>query len=259
MEQYPDNLGWFYSCAIALNNHAVSLLSKGYLNDAMETFADGIQVLRSASEDQCDELEADVRERVSKAEQRLSGSQFKKASHTVVHGVEITVITEEDIAESVRNIVHDAIKSTHTLKLFLIRIEILSKNEVDLQKHMGGLIAALLLNNFGNSYISSAIIESDPQKALDLWEAAYKLFQLACSNLVAISSKNFKIEYDELTVRLFPLSVLILQNLDRISTVLGLLPDARTYHSTMIDVLESFIKMDALYRTVAGQAAAAAA
>lgn len=258
MEQ-PSNIGWSYSCAIALNNNAVSLLSKGHLNEAMETFADGIHVLRSANEEPCAQLEADSRLKVLKADQRLSESQFKKASQPVCNGVEITVITEDDIAESVRNIVHDAIKSTQTLKLFLIRIELLSKNEVEIQKHMGGLIAALLLNNFGNSYISSAIIESDAHRALDLWEAAYKLFQLACSNLVAISSKNFKIEYDELTVRLFPLSVMILQNLDRISTVLGFLPDARTYHSTMIDVLESFIKMDALYRVFSGQAAAAAA
>jgi tetratricopeptide (TPR) repeat protein len=255
----PSNIGWSYSCAIALNNNAVSLLSKGHLNEAMETFADGIQVLRNANEEPCAQREAEARQKVHKADQTLSESQFKKTSQPGCEGVEVQVITEDDIAESVRNIVHDAINSSQTLKLFLIRIELIPKNEVEIQKHMGGLIAALLLNNFGNAYISAAIIETNSHRALDLWEAAYKLFQLACSNLVAISSKNFKIEYDELTVRLFPLSVIILQNLDRISTVLGFLPDARTYHSTMIDVLESFIKMDALYRTFAGQAAAAAA
>jgi len=230
---------------MALNNMAVSLVKCRCYNQAIDVFDDAVAVMRQKP---TDEILVDINAKLEKASQHLSNAQREECAATNdTTGIQVNVITEEDIADSVRTVLQEAVESPRSVKTFLIRIEIMATRFSNNNKHFGGLLAAILLHNYGSAFMCMAGTVDCPNRAIHLCDASFKLFQLSCSNLVTISSSHFTIDYDELTVRLFPLSVLVLQSLDRMATVLGLTSDAITYYTTMLDVLESFIKMDVLY------------
>lgn len=252
--------------AIALNNIAVSLLCKGRVNEALESFGDAVAILKqiSSTDMGCDSrststvLEgAALSDMLQRANFHLSLSYNQANESEYQLPLTFTVVAEDDIAPAVAKIVERDMGTDDWLQsssVLLVRLEQQQQQQQHQDKPINmDLESALILLNFGNAYRSSTIGDVDYfcHGALKLYELSYSLLQSSVAHVKEHSSTEH-----EHHLACF---LMVLQAFLSLGICMGLGDQIERSYLDYQDMKESFQLVHTLQRQVFQQTNVAAA
>jgi len=216
-----------YRAAIALNNVAVDLLEKQCDMQALETFQDALALMKIlTSKKNSEDLShvSAVEQKVRKASERVSKPTRLKRNRP---GMTFTVLSDDDDCRAAmdgisygespsgKTAAHPS--ATHAL---LIRIEVYGTEGISPSQRDADLDSAIILQNFGLSYLSASSAAISRAVRHILRQSAVRLLQLA-QTIVANRASDSSDEGNDVVEKLFIVSLVSTKSMSQAFMAMG--------------------------------------
>jgi len=256
-----------------LNNMGVSLLYRGCLRQAIETFTDALAVAqlfcrtkhnifmnyndRLASPTLFTQYDSvDVRKILEKAFDRLS-----QPKPSTLCGIELEVISDDDNLASIhsRCLIEETDSSLNVRKEnFVIQMDHLNVNILSEEEDDMANQCSIICYNYGVAYLCLSALPASSPYVNQLYMGALKMFQLAWSTLTACYYlKKEKLQSYQ-TNRALITGLLVLRNLILLSSTLGMAKERDEYLQCLGDLKQSIHEFCDFHHVVSSPRARAA-
>jgi hypothetical protein len=220
-----------HTVAIALNNAGVSLLERGYYNEAMEAFQDAVSVMKEISATSPQQKISRKRllsSSVLDAKLRKADCNLSVCDAVNDSNMTFCVLTEEESEAVIGVALQDITTFFDYPTTFLIRIE---KSMLNCDNTNVDVDSSIMLHNFGSVFKCLAFTAPSAACAKQYCQDSFKLFQLSYSLLQRDEEGSL------------PVKILILRSLFSSASVLGMECEAEAYYSEMLDLHDYFLEL----------------
>ncbi len=258
---------FLHKATVHLNHAGVSLLHRGCLRPAIETFTDALVVAklacRSTKNIKNDLLVAsptdftqhdsvDIRTILENAYDRLSPKP------STLSGIDLEVISDDENLASIhsRCLAEEETGSSINIQRwnFVIQtdhldVEALSEADMAIQ-------CSIICYNYGVAYLCLSTLPASRPFVDKLYTGALKMFKLAFSTLTPLHSKIEKLPSPEMSRALIT-GLFVLRNLILLSTTLGMAKERDQYLQRLVDLKQSIHEFCDFHHAIPSPAARA--
>jgi tetratricopeptide (TPR) repeat protein len=229
-----------YTAAMALNNMGVSLVERGRHSEAIDALKEATVLLRQLAQDEIRlSSSANIYKTLGNAYYNIYRCQTDIQSSIVSQG--LCVITEEEIAAVIRKSLSE---TTDTSIIFLIRMELAPRSTPNGSNHVADMESSIILYNTSNAFLCMGAAADTTARAIKCARRAFKLYQLSYAILENMTGYTCPTISNESVAALIPFSILVLQMLVSVASMLGMTSDAEYYDCKKTNLRTVFAERD---------------